>query len=212
MNNPTVTAAKINTASSYAAAASQVSQTLGARPTNKTLNTVAQIAGIAALIPPPGVFSAAAGAVAVVAQVLSSVFRGGPTVAQQLNSIRQSNDQLRMQIRTIDEQTAKMNEVLETMRAGLQRNGFRGFSGLFTSKKKREQKQTIFNEAQSTEQLQNMLADKGRNLQVLIETFNVSLQNTYDAIYGRQQANNIVFYGLIVLGLAVGIYGLTNKK
>lgn len=189
--------------------ANAIAQTLGIRPTNKTLNKVSEIAGLTKLVLPPG-SAAVAAIVEVSAQILSSIFRGGPTKIEQLKMLRASNDQLRLQIRTIDDQIGKLNQALESLQFALQKNGL-GFNGFLQSKKKVQQMQSFKQEQQATEQLQQMLVDKGRDLQILIELFSASIQSTYDSIYGKTSAQNILLYSMLAVGVGSLVWAISIK-
>lgn len=197
-----LTNAQLVKTSGYLSQANTIAQNLGAKPTNETLNSVSQVAGLVSQLPIPGV-NVVAGVVAVAAQLLSSVFGGGPSTADQLRDMRTGNDILRSQIKTIDDQTAKINVALQSMQAALRQNGLAGWA---------EEMISLKFETDATAPLQQQLATKGRNLQVLIEIFNQTIRQTDDAIYGKKRAQNIVFYSLLALGVGSIIWYFMPEK
>jgi chaperonin cofactor prefoldin len=124
-----------------------------------------------------------------------------------VRDLRNGNDILRSQIRTIDDQTAKINQALQRLQSVLQQNGLSGGLG------DAQELISLQQEQSATEPLKQQLATKGRNLQVLIETFNKIITQTYDAIYGKKRAQSIVLYGLLAVGVGAVIYAIIpNKK
>lgn len=193
----------IQTAQSITVLAQNVANKIGAKPTNDTLNAIsgiaAQAAGIAAAFGPAG--APIAGILAVVsgaAQVLSSVFAGGPSSAEMLQQTTGQNAALLVQIDAIDKQTDQVTSALVKLKQALNQNGFKGLSGIGS----------WYNEVASstinqsiTPALQDQLAQKGKNLQALIEIFNATITDTYNAIYTKKNGQTLVFAGLLLLAL-----------
>lgn len=212
------TASALQTGQSLVALSQNVANKLGAKPTNQTLNEIssiaAQAAGVAAFLGPAG--APIAGALAIVsgaAQVLSSVFGGGPSAADILQESGGQNAALLVQIDAIDKQTDKVTQALAQLKSVLNQNGFKGLRGLgswYDVATAGTINQSI------TPALAQQLADKGKNLQALIEIFNSTINETYKAIYTKKTGQSIVLASLLVLAIAgatwVTVSTLSNKK
>jgi len=201
-------ATNVATVGSYTQSASNIAQNLGAKPTNATLNSVSStlgtIAAVAAIIPGGQVVAGILGVAVGVATLLSSVFGGGPATGEQLKTLKNSNDILRGQIRTIDEQTVRINKALQTLQSSLQQNGLAGW---------KEDLIALSVEQSATPALEQQLADKGRRLQILIETLNVTVTNTYKAITTKNTGQKFILYGLVGLSaVAIMIFGIRKFK
>lgn len=186
--------------------------------TNKTLDDIskgaATVATIAAIIPGGQVVALVAGIVSVAAKVLSGVFGGGPTTEQQLRSLNNTNDDLRAQIQTIDDQIKKVTDGLNSMLSSLKANGFNvtatvpdpltkiginGMGNVLIDSLVEVQTQT---QAQAV--LQKLLAQKGQQLQQLLQVYTTTVQQVYDALSIKNTGRNIVLWslgGLALLGL-----------
>lgn len=189
----------VSTAATAANLVSNVQDQTGAKPTNKTLNEVSTVAytvaAIAAAIPGGQVVAAVAGIIGVSAKILSGVFGNGAAIEAQVRALRGSNDDLYDQIRTIDDQTQKVNAALSQLNQVLSANGFATapLSGNLASDLEAEQ-------ALSTS-LQKQLAQKGQKLQALIDTYTITMNQVYKAIQLRTLGRNIIFFSLGALAL-----------
>jgi hypothetical protein len=211
------TASALQTGQSLVALSQNVANKLGAKPTNQTLNEISSITGQAsAIIAATGIGAPIAGALAIVsgaAQVLSSVFAGGPSSAEILQQSGGQNAALLVQIDAIDKQTDKVTQALMQLKSVLNQNGFKGLNGLgswYDVATAGTINQSI------TPALAQQLADKGKNLQALIEIFNSTINETYKAIYTKKTGQSIVLASLVVLAIAgatwVTVSTLSNKN
>lgn len=206
------------TASNIQAGAALVStaqDAAGQRPTNDTLNKISAIAGTAAALtaefPPAAIVLTI---VSIAAKVLSGVFGGGPTTEQQLRSLNNTNDDLRAQIDTIDSQIAKVSDGLKSMYSALQANGFNtsqlnGFGAIYDNLQETQL------QAQANSSLQKILAQKGAQLQSLLQTYTSVVQQVDAAINTKTSGSQIILWtllGLATLGLGAYVIGEIKRK
>lgn len=210
-------AATLSTTQSALTLASNVQDQSGQQPTNKTLNDISKVAGtvagIAAVIPGGQIVAAVAGVVAIAAKVLSGIFGGGPTSEQVLRSLNNSNDDLRAQINTIDSQISKVNDGLKSMYSALQANGFntrqlQGLGDIFSDM------QEVSLQQQANVSLQKILAQKGQQLQTLLQTYTSVVQQVSDAVTTKNTGSKVILWsmaGLAALGLGIYAYETLNN-
>lgn len=198
--------------------ASNAQNQTGQKPTNDTLNKISAAAGavaaVAIYIPPPAgpVVSAVAAVVSVAAKVLSGVFGGGPSSAQQLQSLNNTNDDLRAQIATIDDQTAKVKDGLTSMYNALQQNGFKvtplnGIGDIFSNV------QELQLQSQANSSLREILAQKGQQLQSLLQTYVTVSQQVAAATATKSNGRQILLWGMLGLAaIGLGVYTIRELQ
>jgi len=204
----------LSTVQSALTLASNIQDKTGAQPTNKTLNDIskvsATIAGtVGVAIPIVGVV---AGIVSVAAKILSGVFGGGIPSEEALRSLNNTNDDLRAQINTIDSQIGKVSDGLKSMYGALQANGFNvnqlnGLGNIFSDMQE-VQLQTAANAS-----LQKILAQKGLQLQALLQSYTSVAQQVSDAVNTKNTGKQIVLWTLLGLAtVCLGVFAVSELQ
>ncbi|GHM98795.1 hypothetical protein WSM22_02850 [Cytophagales bacterium WSM2-2] len=124
-----------------------------------------------------------------VANFVDSLLGGGTNYKQQ-NLV---NDSIRAQIKTVDDQTENMTQILKQIGVALGQNTLTGFH-------------QIVGLGDINSDLQSQLKQKLQNLQSLQATVNDTIAQIYSSVIGKSDIQKIILYGLISLSAASAIW------